>query len=247
MNNSGYKKNKIKSGRPKLLKDDEYKKILEHSYNGEIDINWIINNLNISKSTAYRTMQELNLTHASESTINIIKEYINGSSIEELSKKYNCTTVNIRNLLKRRNIKIRKSRYFANFRYFNKIDTEFKAYILGFIYADGNLFNNTLKIAISEKDKEILEKFKEDIKCNNPILFIKSNLKNRQDQVSLSITDVDLRNDLIDKGVIENKTFKIVFPSYNKVPKKLIHHFIRGYFDGDGCICVYKVNWRYIT
>ena len=38
MNNSGYKKNKIKSGRPKLLKDDEYKKILEHSYNGEIDI-----------------------------------------------------------------------------------------------------------------------------------------------------------------------------------------------------------------
>ena len=93
MNNSGYKKNKIKSGRPKLLKDDEYKKILEHSYNGEIDINWIINNLNISKSTAYRTMQELNLTHASESTINIIKEYINGSSTEELSKKYNCTTV----------------------------------------------------------------------------------------------------------------------------------------------------------
>ena len=64
MNNSGYKKNKIKSGRPKLLKDDEYKKILEHSYNGEIDINWIINNLNISKSTAYRTMKELNLTHA---------------------------------------------------------------------------------------------------------------------------------------------------------------------------------------
>ena len=252
MNNSGYKKNKIKSDRPKLLKDDEYKKILEHSYNGEIDINWIINNLNISKSTAYRTMQELNLTHASESTINIIKEYINGSSTEELSKKYNCTTVNIRNLLKRRNIKIRKSRYFANFRYFNKIDTEFKAYILGFIYADGNLFNNTLKIAISEKDKEILEKFKEDIKCNNPILFIKSNLKNRQDQVSLSITDVDLRNDLIDKGVIENKTFKIVFPSYNKVPKKLIHHFIRGYFDGDGCICVYKVkfirnNHKYIN
>ena len=50
----------------------------------------------------------------------------------------------------------------------------------------------------------------------------------------------------------ENKTFKIVFPSYNKVPKKLIHHFIRGYFDGDGCICVYKVkfirnNHKYIN
>ena len=83
MNNSGYKKNKIKSGRPKLLKDDEYKKILEHSYNGEIDINWIINNLNISKSTAYRTMQELNLTHASESTIATLSVCYSGAVIDK--------------------------------------------------------------------------------------------------------------------------------------------------------------------
>ena len=44
-------------------------------------------------------------------------------------------------------------------------------------------------------------------------------------------------DDLKEKGVIELKTYDITFPTFEQVPEHLIHHFIRGYFDGDGSIC----------
>ena len=39
-----------------------------------------------------------------------------------------------------------------------------------------------------------------------------------------------------EKGIVENKTLKLKFPTEEIVPKKLINHFIRGYFDGDGSL-----------
>ena len=49
-------------------------------------------------------------------------------------------------------------------------------------------------------------------------------------------------NDLIDKGCFRNKTKILKFPTEDQVPKHLIHHFIRGYIDGDGSISYYKKN-----
>ncbi|KKN74504.1 hypothetical protein LCGC14_0390210 [marine sediment metagenome] len=40
--------------------------------------------------------------------------------------------------------------------------------------------------------------------------------------------------DLVDKGVVPRK-WLILKPPQN-IPKNLVHHWIRGYFDGDGCI-----------
>ena len=45
---------------------------------------------------------------------------------------------------------------------------------------------------------------------------------------------------LLEKGLCQNKSFKITFPSY--LEENLIKHFIRGYFDGDGCVSVSKRN-----
>ena len=52
----------------------------------------------------------------------------------------------------------RKYNFDENF--FDKIDTEEKAYWLGFIYADGAIFKRTLSIRLSTKDIHHLEKFK---------------------------------------------------------------------------------------
>jgi intein/homing endonuclease len=46
--------------------------------------------------------------------------------------------------------------------------------------------------------------------------------------------------DLIKNGCIPNKSLIISFPTLDIVPKELLRHFIRGYFDGDGCICFAK-------
>lgn len=37
-------------------------------------------------------------------------------------------------------------------------------------------------------------------------------------------------------GLTQNKTFTITFPDFLK--EDLISHFVRGYFDGDGCACI---------
>ena len=55
--------------------------------------------------------------------------------------------------------------------FFEKIDTERKAYILGFVYADGNnkSQNSGLSITISYDDKELLEEIKNELKSNAKI------------------------------------------------------------------------------
>jgi intein-encoded DNA endonuclease-like protein len=42
--------------------------------------------------------------------------------------------------------------------------------------------------------------------------------------------------DLIKLGCVNNKSLILKFPNDDIIPKHLIRHFIRGYFDGDGCV-----------
>lgn len=45
-----------------------------------------------------------------------------------------------------------------------------------------------------------------------------------------------MSSDIAKIGGIKCKTHLLTFPSINVLPYELIPHFIRGYFDGDGCI-----------
>jgi len=120
--------------------------------------------------------------------------------------------------------------------FFDKIDTEGKAYMLGFLYADG--YNNekrrTIQICLQERDKEILEKFKFLLKSNSPIHI--SEQKNKK-YVSLAITSGKISDNLVKYGCMQAKTFKIKFPTF--LEEDLLRHFIRGYVDGDGYIGYY--------
>lgn len=121
--------------------------------------------------------------------------------------------------------------------FFENVDTEYKAYILGILYADGNVSKNTnsVKLSLRVKDVDILEKIKKSMKLENE-LFFESNRPN----VILKFTNKKIKEDLIKQGCTPNKTFTIKEPNLNR---KLIHHFIRGYFDGDGSVS-YGYNER---
>ena len=71
-----------------------------------------------------------------------------------------------------------KSRYSLNERYFDDIDTENKAYWLGFIAADGCVVTKKgrrhLYIELSNKDRCHIEEFRKDIEFNGPIYEIKA-------------------------------------------------------------------------
>ena len=71
------------------------------------------------------------------------------------------------NLLKKYNLKLNerayKRKYSLNEKYFDSINTEDKAYILGFICADGYIAKDRIVIAIAKKDIQILENIKKFI------------------------------------------------------------------------------------
>lgn len=133
--------------------------------------------------------------------------------------------------------------------YFKVIDTEDKAYWLGFLYADGSItrFYKTdkktgekvirslsLELGLQSGDKHHLEKFLESIKCNVPIQD--RVIRKKYSACRVVVNRTSFCNHLIDKGCVPCKSLILNFPTEDIVPKELLVHFIRGYFDGDGCV-----------
>ena len=107
------------------------------------------------------------------------------------------------------------------------------AYILGFIFADGNLVKSkrgTHYLAIYTNDKGLLEGMCMKMKVLNKISLKKSKLGSGY---RVQIGSKELFNDLARYNLTPNKSKRLKFP---KLPKKYVGDFIRGYFDGDGCV-----------
>lgn len=138
------------------------------------------------------------------------------------------------------------SKYIYNKDYFEKIDNADKAYWLGFLYADGcinsvykndKLKNMSLELTLCEQDKEHLVKFRDSLESNVPI---SEKLVKNKDKIYKSyrivINCTKLCKDLCSLGCTPRKTYDLSFPSYDIVPSKYMRDFIRGFFEGDGCI-----------
>ena len=116
-------------------------------------------------------------------------------------------------------------------RIFETIDTEEKAYWLGFLYADGSVSSKEHKIelGLAEQDLKQIEKFRDFIGIMNKISYRSTTKSYRY-----SFRSESCKEDLIKQGCVPKKSLILNFPTENQVPKNLIRHFIRGYFDGDG-------------
>lgn len=176
----------------------------------------------------------------------IIEEYQAGNSSNLLGKKYNVSNVTIINMLRRNGI-TRRSFHDAGMKYpydeyfFDIIDTEEKAYFLGLLYADG--YNNEKEnaVTLTLTDYELVDRFKKALQSKHPI----HELGNSTGYIgkkcySLKIIGKHISSTLANKGCYQGKTLNLQFPNENILPSHLIHHFIRGYFDGDGCIHIRK-------
>lgn len=135
--------------------------------------------------------------------------------------------------------------------YFDNIDTEYKAYILGLIYADGCINDKVkgkrewrLQISIQEEDGNILQKLLDDtnkkkLVVRNPPTSVKNNWKK---QLTCCINNTYLCEQLSNLGCTPRKSKEgMKFPILNE---EFISHFIRGFFDGDGCITVNKRSYK---
>lgn len=107
------------------------------------------------------------------------------------------------------------------------------AYVLGFFAADGSMYINKTGgryIAFYSTDFEIIESIKQIMDAPNNI-EVKSRAPYKT-SYCLQIGSKKIFNRLIKLGFTPNKSLTLKFPP---VPRDLLRHFARGYFDGDGC------------
>ena len=167
--------------------------------------------------------------------------YNDGMSGIKIGEELNITHQQVYYILNKNDVKRRKNgqnwkKYTANYRFFETIDSEEKAYWLGFIAADGYVTKqNKVGITLSSKDKSHLEKFKESISATHPVSDYIGNTpyKNNTEYSKIIITSKEMKYDLVRLGIVENKTLLLSFPLTDS---ELLKHYVRGYVDGDGSI-----------
>lgn len=167
----------------------------------------------------------------------ILELYNKGLNTSEIAEKLECSHSNISKRLK--NIGITIERDYSKMRrsrigrlavdedFFEFIDNESKAYFLGLMYSDGSVTSNQFYIKL--KDEDILQLFKKELKSEAPI----KRTEKPWSAYILQISCKKLCQHLINHGCIPNKTRVIQVP---KLKENLYRHFIRGFFDGDGCL-----------
>lgn len=127
---------------------------------------------------------------------------------------------------------------------FENIDTEQKAYWLGMLYADGYIKTrkniNSIQICLGLKilDSYHVEKFSKFVESSLPLKTRSTKLGT--DQAMVAVSSVKMGKDLIRHGCVPRKSLILKPPTKTTLPDNLNRHFIRGFFDGDGCICITK-------
>ena len=127
------------------------------------------------------------------------------------------------------------------------------AYVLGFIAADGALIDarkssRTCYTTITINDKDLLEQIKAAMSSAHSIYSryahntrFKEKTYFCKKSYTLRFGSKTLFQDLINLGITPRKSLKIKFPP---VPKQFFSFFLRGYFDGDGCISLSILTGR---
>lgn len=132
----------------------------------------------------------------------------------------------------------------VNETFFESIDDELKAYWLGFIMADGCVYcgdspaSYRFQMNLSVKDAGHLELFNSTVQSNYPLIYKTVHGNNNQlyQVVQLKINNTTFCHHLMRHGVKPRKSGRELIPDLDN--SQLLHHFVRGYFDGDGSISV---------
>jgi hypothetical protein len=126
-----------------------------------------------------------------------------------------------------------------NIDYFKEINSNDKAYWLGYICADGNIKKSNNKVGLISKDLEVIKGFKEVIESSHSISknsIFDGRTNKTYTGYSIQITNELFTKHLINLGVTSNKTNVLEFPN---IDEEYYSYFIAGLFDGDG-----SVSWR---
>lgn len=181
-----------------------------------------------------------------EEVNNIIFQYLKcNRSMADIGKDYGVSRTVITRILKQNNVEPRVNyhKYSANYDIFETIDSNEKAYWLGFLAADGCNYqresNASIILNIHQKDRSHLEKFQNFMNSNTPIVdhIQTKGFSNNTPMSKIVFNSKKMSADLAEKGVVPNKSLILQPPN---IESKFYLAFILGYYDGDGSL--YKTN-----
>ena len=173
--------------------------------------------------------------------LQVKEDYLtNKQTLTELAIKYNLSYPTISKILSGVP-KYSKATLFnpdLNETYFDNIDSEEKAYFIGLLIADGNIYRSSdgsnrqdsISLTLLKEDKYVIEILKSRLKVNTTL--VDDNRRSKK-AVTLAIRSNKLSEALAKYGVVPNKTFKTFLPKINSIYMK---DLIRGILDGDGSI-----------
>jgi hypothetical protein len=178
-----------------------------------------------------------------------IELYKGGMGCVEISRLYNCAASSVSVVTEKYGI--RRSRkeahqlahvqkYGEADNYFDNIDTEEKAYYLGYIVADGCIFERksngekALSIFLQVTDGYIIERLGSILRRN---VLVRPPKGKDKEQRGLRVTSAHIYDTLRSYGITERKSYDNHEATvFNHIPPDLMSHFLRGLIDGDGCI-----------
>jgi len=182
----------------------------------------------------------------------LLKDIFNPNiTTKQIFKKYNISSTLYYNFFyynvpknDRKIFKRHAEYYLYNDYCFSCIDTEEKAYWLGFLAADGSIEIkcNRIILEISNRDYNHIVKFKEFLKTNYKIYKRTRKTKTQNTKTCyIRVVSPFILEDLKRLGFTSNKTYELK-SMINKIPKEFQIHFLRGLFDGDGGFSISKEN-----
>jgi transposase-like protein len=188
----------------------------------------------------------------------IVEMYQQGMSAQEIANQFDVQQTLILRYLEKNGVDRRSAEechriYLIREDFFDVIDTQEKAYFLGFLYADGgnNIDANFVRVDLASKDKDILEKLVSLIYLEDPLQHIKDQDRKKvykgEDVIYYTsyfdINSKHICHKLNKLGCSRAKSLILTFPEW-LVDPDLQRHFIRGYYDGDGGVSLTDVKTR---
>ena len=176
--------------------------------------------------------------------LNMIRDnYENRVSFNQLQKKYHVSAQRITKIFNKYGLEVKKNihkgKYSFNRNFFLQ-DSANLAYFLGWISSDGYIQTNTnvIGIEIKQSDKKVLEDICLAMEYTRPIIDFTRKERGNGFFSKFILENKEIKDLLINKyNIIPKKTFDNSFCfNFQNLDKKFWKDYIRGYFDGDGCI-----------
>jgi hypothetical protein len=171
----------------------------------------------------------------------VISLYESGCTISQICELAKISNGSVYKILNINKIPLNRKRlYSVDDDFFETINTIEKAYILGFIIADGhnNIPKNLLSIQLHPQDTDILEKINTAMGSTNPIHFYQYG---KTKKACLGINSKQICSDLLNLGITQNKTYDVIIP---KITPDLLKYLVLGIFDGDGSISIDNARYN---